>query len=136
VLAAGSDELGDLVLVRLRSDGTLDPSFGAQGIARLHRPWPHDVRAVIRLPGGDVLFGGRFFLDGADRAFAARLHADGTPSSDFGDGGWAMVDTGASGAIDAYALMADGRLVVTGRGDLAGNAIPFVWMVDAVAGTP
>ncbi len=77
------------ILARFQASGQLDPGYGNSGIAALPQP-PNsglqslDVAAIATSPdGAAVVTGGRY----ADDAFAIARASDGTPISEFGDGG-------------------------------------------------
>ena len=90
-------------VARLNSDGTLDASFnpgaGPDG----------QVNALVLQPDGKVVIGGQFTtVDGVGRNFIARLNSDGSLDTTFVPG------AGASSAVRALALLADGSLIVGG----------------------
>ncbi len=98
----------DAVVVRLNAAGQLDPSFGSGGRVSLSTPGVDDQAAGVR-----VLADGRVLVVGnasqTQKAFAARLTADGSPDTTYGGNG--RVDV--SGSTDVLPV-ADGRaLLVT-----------------------
>jgi len=113
VLGESADSTGNqrLVVVRFTSEGRLDPSFGAAGVAlgptiRLEARYDLD-RALSVAEDGSVLFAG-YTSEGAsgEDAVLCRLHADGSPDSGFGDRGCARFDSlaGGNGNDRAYTL--------------------------------
>jgi uncharacterized delta-60 repeat protein len=103
-----------VAMLRYRSDGTLDPTFGGGGVSVL--PGSTDERAyggvLVRPDGSSVLVGsGRD--DGA--VLVARFDPTGRPDATFGTGGKVLTTIGDFGSgAEAVAAQADGRLVVVG----------------------
>jgi uncharacterized delta-60 repeat protein len=122
---AGQKDL-DVALVRLNSDGTLDPSFGAAGVARF---------ALGAATGGarDTVYG--FTLDGAGRLvlfgstkasgrtdsdrFVARLTAAGQLDGTFGAGGLARLDRPGNDSPRHGLVQADGKILMAGYSGVA-----------------
>ena len=92
---------------RLHFDGTVDTNFNA-GVG------PNGtVRAVALQPDGRVVLGGSFTTVGAtNRAYLARLNADGALDATFNPG------VGINGAILALAPQADGKFIIGGTFNL------------------
>ena len=119
IVAAGrADDPANMnaALVRYRSDGTPDPTFGDGG------------RAVLAsLQAGEPAYGLLVQPDGRSvivtASHVARIGADGLPDTGFGAGGQAPTTIRAV----AIARQADGRLVVAGRHDtpLPDGAVAF-----------
>lgn len=92
-------------IARLLPGGTLDEAFEA----RLGQAYGPIVRAIVPLPGGDVLIGGRFSaVNGRFRMSIARLHESGAPVLSFNPG------RGPGGLVRGMALMDDGRVAIAG----------------------
>jgi uncharacterized delta-60 repeat protein len=90
---------------RLNADGTLDSSF-ADGLAGAD----NIVRAVAAQTDGKVVIGGNFAtVNGVSRSRIARLNADGTLDSAFGDG-----LSGADGEVRCLAVQSDGKVLIGG----------------------
>jgi uncharacterized delta-60 repeat protein len=96
-------------IARLLADGTLDPSFNPPGGAN------DGVLALAFQPDGKVLIGGRFTaVNGINRAFLARLNANGT------------FDAGFTPSPNYYvydiAVQPDGKILVGGEFIAISNA--------------
>jgi uncharacterized delta-60 repeat protein len=131
---------------RLRADGSLEPTFGNRGIARIALPGGQLFPAqLLRQPDGRLLVVGagtaasRYELP---RSLLVRLTAAGAPDPSFGTGGVAAPELQAGSA----ALAPDGSIVLTGN---TGQTTPtinpspnqpttFQWVVQRLtpAGTP
>ncbi len=92
-------------LARLNADGTLDAAF------------PDSLSAGGRLttialqPDGKILIAGQFStVSGVGRGNVARLNADGTLDTTFGNG-----LTGANGVVQDLALQPDGKVIIGGN---------------------
>lgn len=126
-----------LTVVQLRPDGSLDPSFGMGGIARLAVPVSvSGSQQLLRRPDGRLLVVGtrrpaaRF---GLPRFTIVGLTANGALDASFGAGGVDELELEASCGSDCgfAALAPDGSLVITGSvgegsGPSSGN---FRWLV-------
>ncbi|MEN9630417.1 MAG: hypothetical protein RJA10_3645, partial [Pseudomonadota bacterium] len=118
ILAVGeSVEQGvsHMAIVRLRSDGTLDTSFGIGGKVVVPSAVNATARAVAVQPDGLIVLAGSID-DGANANFmVVRLTASGSTDASFGSNGVVTVSPG-SGPDHAtgIALQSDGRIVVAG----------------------
>lgn len=107
----------DWIVVRLDGDGTLDPSFGSDGISTADFANFFDgAFAVTRQDDGKLVLAGTVSVSATESDFAlARFAADGTLDPTFGTGDWATVDLGGS---DELALgmvqQPGGKFVVVG----------------------
>jgi uncharacterized delta-60 repeat protein len=91
--------------------GSLDPTFGTGGVALVPGVAPFVGSATIA-PDGDILI--------AVGQGVERLHADGTPDTSFGSGGFASTGlTNGGGA--AVAVQRDGKIVWAGAGQIPGD---------------
>ena len=121
-VAIGSSVVGDksgFLLMRVRGDGSLDPSFGTGGrVATAVGLGNAEGSAAAALPDGSIVVAGSAESpDGGDPDIAlARYSADGALDSTFGRGGIALAKMSA-GADTAFAVAIDGgsRVVVGGQ---------------------
>ena len=92
-------------IARLNSDGSLDTGFG-NGLAGANS----NVLSVAVQSDGKVLIGGDFTtVNGTARGRIARLNADGTLDTGFGNG-----LAGADGSVSSVAVQSDGKVLVGG----------------------
>lgn len=95
-------------LVRLNTDGTVDPAFGILGDAQVGGI----VNALVIQPDGKILVGGAFTtIQSVTRNRIARLNSNGTLDTTFRDIG------NTNGAVLAIALQANGQIVIGGQFD-------------------
>lgn len=122
---AGQKDL-DVVLVRLNTDGTLDPAFGTAGVARF------DLGTATG-SARDTVYG--FTLDGAGRLvlfgstkasgrsdtdrFVARLTTAGQLDGTFGAGGLARLDRPGNDSPRHGLVQADGKILMSGYSSVA-----------------
>lgn len=108
IVAGGSTESG-AVLVRLSSDGALDPTFGSGGVAPAVVPLDLAIQADGKVVvATSVPLGGGYCC----RFAVARYNADGTPDTMFDDDGQVVLDF--AYAARAVAIQPDGRIVAAG----------------------
>jgi uncharacterized delta-60 repeat protein len=108
-------------LVRFTPDGTLDASFGTDGVASLPAIGPSETWDLALQSDGKIILAG-VINEGATRfAYLARVLPGGAPDPSFGTDGITRLDlaTQGSGAdfIFSVALDARGRIVATGAAD-------------------
>lgn len=102
----------DLMLMRFRPDGTLDPDFGTRGIV-VHDFSQYAAAHSLAIQGdGKIVVAGR-----GDGAVLARYERDGTPDSTFGEEGIVSVtlDDLPLGAR-ALSLQPDGKILLAASG--------------------
>jgi uncharacterized delta-60 repeat protein len=128
IVVAGQSSLSngiqavDFSLARYNSDGTLDPTFGTNGIVTTDLGTPQDgANGVLIQPDGKIIAGGTAREDfpiGANFALARYL-PNGALDPSFGSGGKVITDfSGRSDIIRGIALQTDGRIVAAGASAL------------------
>ena len=114
-LAAG--EPFDAAVLRLNVDGTLDPTFGSDGVALIDISLGYDDGyAMLLQPDGKIVVAGAAepISENFDLAIA-RLNADGSADATFGIDGMTVLDLGGNNEVAlGIALVEDGKLVVAG----------------------
>lgn len=118
------------VAIRVTPDGSLDPSFGAGGIATVGFGERSSAEAIAVEPSGAVLLAGGATVSGSRRFALYRLNSNGNPDPSLGGDGHVTFDPpGARGekAATAVAVDASGRLLLVGTEGSEGNeAAPVV----------
>ncbi len=152
VVLAGRDGAGDIVLAQLRPDGSLDPAFGAAGIAHVVPPTsgPSTLARnlqVLRERDGRLLVvatATRSAANENDQLVVVGLSADGTLDGTFGSGGVAAPGVQSSCLqCSPAALAPDGSIVLTGNtGQIPpgiaqhpGVVVDFHWVVARLSPT-
>jgi uncharacterized delta-60 repeat protein len=107
-----SRRAGDMAVLRLRRDGSLDRAFGRGGVATIGTARGDAAYDVAVQPDGRIVVAGNGG-EGADIA-VVRLRRDGAVDRGFGVRGRAAVDLGGIEIGSAVALQRDGRIVVAG----------------------
>ncbi|MBA1290617.1 hypothetical protein [Pseudomonas japonica] len=129
LIVAGHSYLGthaDFSVVRFNADGTLDATFGKEGIATFDIAEGHDfAHAVAVQADGKLLIAGNSETSASDVDFSViRLNQDGSLDTSFGDNGKAIFDFQAGpDTAQTINVRDDGRILLTGSGqNTAGNA--------------
>jgi uncharacterized delta-60 repeat protein len=104
----------NFLLVRYNSDGSLDASFGAGGIAGVNLRVGLFTTALLLQPDGKIVVTGYQFLNDQDDIVLIRYNTDGSVDTSFGVSGKVVTDFGADEEPYAVARQADGKIVVAG----------------------
>src|SRR5581483_4459314 len=118
IVAAGSSAASDddFLALRLRADGTLDPSFAAGGVRTFDLAGGFERARAVALDGdGRIVLAGFSRVTSGEDFAVARLLADGTPDATFGTGGVVITSIGpfddrAAGVV----VQPDGRIIAAG----------------------
>lgn len=105
------DVAADFAVIRLLADGTLDNSFGNNGIT-IADAGSHDiVDAMTLLNDGKILLAGNNYTD----FLAARFNTDGSLDTTFGTNGWTATGFDLSDSqVKDVALQNDGKILLSG----------------------
>lgn len=109
-------------IIRLNSDGSLDNSFGTNGITLID--FATDCQSgisVSQLESGKILIAGSRGLCSNQDYFIARLGSDGQVDNSFGINGFNFFDNGSSEAMRSMVLLPDKNIILTGTS--AGNML-------------
>lgn len=115
ILVAGSavDSNNSLLVLRLNSNGFLDPTFGDDGVFR----WATGSDAIgagdlVVGPNGDITVGGTAkSVGGKSYALVGRLSGAGKSVNAFGDSGLVKIEPGYDFQLNALALTESGKLL-------------------------
>jgi uncharacterized delta-60 repeat protein len=124
------------LLLRVRQDGSLDPTFGASGVVQ-HTSGDSSMGIALAVQGdGRLVVVSETHVAGLYGFHVDRLLTDGTPDLGFGDGG--TVHTSIGGIHDfsyAVALQPDGKIVVGGNVAVGDPYNPAFTVVRYLGGT-
>ena len=144
-LTAGPGGFSDSAfgLARYNANGTVDTSFGTNGVASVNPSSGNDLlSAVVPLPGGKFMLVGT--IVGSNNLVAlARINANGTADSGFGTGGIVTFDVRPAATsnfelVGDATLLGDGTILVAGAITTSGAGTQFIAMKfsqDGVADT-
>jgi uncharacterized delta-60 repeat protein len=105
----------DFLIVRLTASGSLDTTFGGDGIVTIDFDGDHDrISKVLVQPDGNIVAGGYAAIDGDFDFAVARLFPNGSLDTDFGGDGQATVPFGGSDIAVDMALQTNGKIVLAG----------------------
>lgn len=124
-ISAGADD-GQIVVVRYRSDGSLDPTFGREGIVLVNPTRTFDDGLAIGIePDGQIVVAGGAGFDGPNERFVLiALDESGSLDPAVGDDGIVFTDLTPKADVPfGVAIQGDGRVVVAG-GAAQGAADP------------
>jgi uncharacterized delta-60 repeat protein len=114
IVAAGSAN-GSFVLVRYKSDGSLDHTFGSGGVVATPFGGAY-ARAIglVRQPDGKLVAAGEALGTFEGRIAVARYMADGSLDSSFGSGGTLTTALGTQSGASSVVVQRDGKIVIGG----------------------
>jgi len=105
-----------VVLIRYNSDGSLDTTFGGEGIAMIDFGCGSSGHALALQSDGKILVAGDSCADDARDFALARFDSDGSPDLDFGTAGGVITDFGDTyDSSSAVAVQPDGKIVLVGH---------------------
>ncbi len=130
IIAAGSSsgDTSDYIVFRLNADGSLDSSFGTNGMATIHFGGNSAdfAEGVLIQPDGKIVVGGTTSVNsqttGQDFGLA-RLNSNGSLDSSFGTGGLVVTDIGGGQSDHLRGIALAGTQIVA-VGDTLSNGSP------------
>lgn len=115
IVVAGTRGL-DIAVVRYKTDGSLDETFGTAGIKIIDLGGGESANAVLVQPGGKILIGGGSQSGAVIQLLLLRCKSNGDLDSTFGTNGKTMLLPRQSyNPVYALALQPDGKIVAAGR---------------------
>jgi uncharacterized delta-60 repeat protein len=122
ILVAGRTNDGSVnsfVLLRYNSNGTLDTSFGVNGIViTSFGEWNAGANSLKIQKDNKIILGGYTSFNTEQDFALVRYLADGSIDLSFGDNGYVQTDFNSTyNSIRAVAIQNDGKIVVTGKAD-------------------
>jgi uncharacterized delta-60 repeat protein len=132
VLVGSSNNPPDFFVMRLRADGSLDPSFALPHLStNFGGTRVDEAFAVAIAPGGKIVVAGR----SDDNLALARYTSGGALDTTFSGNGLTSHDFGGQSEAEAVVVLADQRIVVSGREATASGAPRLVLARFAANGT-
>ncbi|MFQ5806006.1 MAG: hypothetical protein ACE5I3_06105 [Phycisphaerae bacterium] len=136
IVAAGQRRGGyptywDSALARYNTDGSLDTTFGTNGLVTTHFGFSTDAaRAIAIQTNGDIVVAGYTYRGYPTYTYwdflLARYKPDGSLDGDFGSGGLVSTHFGSNtDAAYAIAIQADGKIVAAGNSIQSGTGRDF-----------
>lgn len=114
----------DFAIARYKTDGTIDTSFGTNGITITNLGGTSDIAfAGVIQPDGKIVVAGQTNRNGGDFDFAlVRYKTDGTLDTTFGTNGTTTTSVGGN-TDEAYAcaLQPDGKIIAAGHTNVNGG---------------
>lgn len=102
-------------VARYNSDGSVDTSFGIDGIAQVYPGYVSSIHALCIQPDGKILAAGYAWNFNTDVFALARFNSDGTIDEAFGTDGTVTTQIGASSQAQAMIIQPDGKIILGGH---------------------
>ena len=139
IVLGGTSDLGEFAVIRLRTDGTPDPTFNQTGDREFgFGPGSTDnAFAVAVQDDGKIVIAGSALQGGVKRMAVARLRKNGTLDPDWSGDGRVLTTFGASTdqRAEGVILLDDGRIAAVGEAELGANEHDFALAVYRPNGT-
>jgi len=124
IVMVGRSEVGsnvyDAVVVRYMPDGSLDTSFGVNGIVFTDLGSNFDTYASVEIQNEEkILVSAKYFLGEGDFVLVQYL-PDGSLDTSFGNGGMVFTDLGEDDTFGEMTLQPDNKIVVVGTSEISG----------------
>jgi uncharacterized delta-60 repeat protein len=103
----------DAVLVRFRTNGSLDPTFGSAGIATANFSPSDWISSLALQPDGRIVAGGSVLAGGHNQAAVMRFNRDGSVDASFA-GGRPYLTSANNDSFIGIAVAPDGRISAAG----------------------
>jgi uncharacterized delta-60 repeat protein/uncharacterized repeat protein (TIGR01451 family) len=116
----------DFLLARYLSDGSIDSTFGTNGIVITSFGTDAYGLSVALQPDGKIIAAGAAGTYGYADFAMARYLSDGTPDAGFGTAGLLTVDMGQNDSISDIELQPDGKIVVAGNSSQMNGTLDIV----------
>ncbi len=111
----GSTDDSNFGLIRYNIDGSIDKSFGINGIAITDVDSSDEIRAIAIRPNGKIVAAGNSISSFGGIFSIAQYNSDGLIDNTFGNNGIITTPTkGGGGELKGLSLQADGKIVVSG----------------------
>lgn len=124
---SGPDRPGSFFLGRVNADGTVDTSFGTNGVVTTSFGNLANAVSIAIQPDGKILLGGTQETDdvGTNGQFAlARYNTNGSLDTTFGTGGTVLTRIPGQESLESIALAPNGDIVAGGTGTYQDPAHP------------
>lgn len=116
IFATGSNNTKDFVLTCRNEDGSVDSSFGVNGVVNTDFGGEELTDGLVIQPDGKIVVSGTTYQGGKSNFVIARYLNDGTLDPEFGVGGKrSIVFSEGNSSIASVALHSDGKLVLAGN---------------------
>jgi uncharacterized delta-60 repeat protein len=139
IVVAGTGGDGSFAAARFDSGGTLDPSFGGDGVVTTHLTVGYDSANAVAIDAdGNILLAGEagFCCEYTGSFGLVRYQDDGTPDTTFGGDGTVITNfTIADDSARDVAIQASGKIVAVGSAGFNGASSKFALARYTTAGT-
>jgi uncharacterized delta-60 repeat protein len=119
IVAIGAGMDNNFAVARLNTSGTVDSSFGTDGIVSTDFGGSEQAHAIVIQPDGKIVAVGNIMRDDLSFVIAlARYHSNGTLDMSFGSSGRVITDLNGGISsfqeVNAAALQSDGKIILAG----------------------
>lgn len=111
---------GSFALIRLNANGSLDPTFGTNGLVKIKLNMENSISAIDVLSDGKIVFSGTGFDNfGMNpnppyETFVIRLNPNGTLDQSFNGTGIGTITTGDAAGSGEQIIQPDGKILIGG----------------------
>ena len=112
----------DFIIARYNSNGTLDNSFGNQGVTVTDAGSDGDLLSSVAVQAdGKIVAGGQIYRNGVSQFAMIRYGSNGIPDNSFGQQGVLITNFGNSCNINSVVIQPDAKILAAGNFNNAGT---------------
>ncbi len=107
----------DIIAVRLNSNGTVDTTYGTNGVAVVTIAAQNYTTRMIMQPDEKIVIAGNLISNTDYNAVFLRIDKDGKPDTTFNTNGYFKIDMGTDKAVEGTtaAIQPDGKVIAAGQ---------------------
>ena len=114
---AGEDAVnGSATVGQFLADGTIDASFGSNGIVKIPTGYDYSIAHGMDLTSDEkIVISGNVDIGGSNRFLTSRINSDGTLDESYNGIGFVISDFGDNEGLSAVKVQSDGKILAAGQ---------------------
>lgn len=130
IVQAGYNGLQGTTVIRYKSNGSLDSTFGTNGISNIPLYGLEKINALIIQSDNKIIVAGEAGIGSGGNFLIARFQSNGKLDSSFGNNGKHIIDYNQNeDALYSLALQPDGKILAAGKADINGISTPMMTLL-------
>ncbi|HVX25908.1 MAG TPA: T9SS type A sorting domain-containing protein [Parafilimonas sp.] len=130
IVQASENGLQGTTIIRYKSNGSLDSTFGTNGISSIPLYGLDQINALTIQTDNKIIVGGEAGIGSGGNFLIARFQSNGKLDSSFGNNGKRIIDFNENeDAFYALAVQPDGKILAAGKADSNGISTPIMTLL-------